>query len=203
MRTGVAAGQPAGRSGGEAVTRKGRLGNAPGEDVTLTPPEIWERLGQVPDQGKALFDPCPHPRPEADALEGEIWDPGFRNVGYLNAPFSDLYPWQRKAVRSAMAGHPFISLVPARTSQPMWRCLASAASMIAFWCGTENERGPGYLSRRVRFLSKDGSRMAGAPFDTVLFLLSDDLFYRERFERAFSDVATVVALRPHRNRGPM
>lgn len=180
------------------MTRKGRLGNTPGEDITLTPPEIWERLGKIPDTGHALFDPCPHPRPVADALEGEIWDVGFRNVGYVNAPFSDLYPWQRKVVRTALAGHTMVSLVPARTSQPFWRALSNASAMVAYWCGTEGARGPGYLSRRVRFLNKEGQRMSGAPFDTAIFLLTRDPIHRDRFLEAFADVATVVQIRPPR-----
>lgn len=64
---------------------------------------------------------------------------------------------------------------------------------MAYWTG-DKDRG-GKLSRRIRFLDAQGKRQAGAPFDAALFLLSNDVLCRSRFEAAFSDVATIARVR--------
>lgn len=171
------------------MPRKGKLGNAPGSDVHLTPPEIWERV--MATLGKIVRDPCPHPRPDGHcALEGGPWEGPF----YLNPPFSDLDAFCEKAARSAEG----IVLVPCRTSQPYWGTLTRAASVVAYWTG-DRDRG-GKLPRRIRFLDAFGVRQPGAPFDAALFLLSESRGTQGAFIDAFSDVATVVRLHSPRLR---
>lgn len=178
------------------MTRHGKLGNAPGSDVHQTPLEVWDRVFYVAD-GKDVFDPCPHPFVQ-DALDPEfLWDPGPRGVNYVNPPFTLLEQFATKARETARMGHTGIQLVPCRSSQPYWGILAGVASRIAFWTGnghTVDRKDPHYLPRRLRFLDANGKRQAGAPFDTALFLLSNDAIHQARFEYAFADVATVVHL---------
>jgi hypothetical protein len=164
----------------------------PGSDVHLTPPEVWDRV-QAVEPGATWFDPCPHPWTVCGL--SNVWGDG---PTYVNPPFSDLLRWAARAHEAGARGETVVVLVPVRTSQPYWSRLAMSASDIAFWTGDKDHGGK--IPRRVRFLRPDGTRQAGAPFDTALFLLSNDLVHRERFERAFGDVATVVRLRPHRAR---
>lgn len=196
------------------MTRKGKLGNAPGADDHLTPLEILERVRRV---ARIDLDPCGNPDAlivtrEHDATDfwgGEHTDglaqdwslyvkPGYDShagLFYANPPFSDIHPWVKKALETARQGHTGIVLVPCRTSQPYWATLCENAAAIAFWEGTADyiKRGqPGYLPRRVRFLRPDGTRQAGAPFDTALFLLTQRPTHLVRFVRAFGDVATIV-----------
>jgi hypothetical protein len=171
------------------VPRRGKLGNSPGDDVHLTPPEIWERVERVSGR---VFDPCPHPF-TVDGLTCGPWALQPGDVAYVNPPFSDLERWSRRSADHGAAGDTVVVLVPARTSQPYWTVLCSASSDIAFWTGDRDHGGK--LGRRVRYLNRDGVRQAGAPFDTALFLMTTSLDHRSRFRAAFSDVATIVALR--------
>lgn len=173
------------------MPRRGRLGNDPGSDVHLTPPEIWQRVGQVADG--PVLDPCPHPFVK-DTL-GDPWEPS--HLAYVNPPFTALEAFSRKAVETMERGYSVIVLVPCRSSQPFWSVLCDAASHVAFWDGNADytrKKDPGYLPRRIRFLRPDGTRQAGAPFDAALFLLSYQKPIRVRFEYAFVDVATIARL---------
>ena len=167
------------------------MGNAPGEDVTLTPPEIWERLERVPGPGGSLWDPCPHPWTR-DGLTEE-WPHAPGQVDYCNPPFSALHAWSSRCGEYAERGRTVIALVPCRTSQPYWRVLNEHANTVAYWTGDKDIGGA--IPRRIRFLTRDGRRMAGAPFDAALFLLTTDLEHRARFRAAFADVSTIVTLR--------
>jgi len=178
------------------VTRKGSMGAKPGADVYLTPPEVWARLHQVVPEtapGGGWWDPCPHPRPAADAVEA-CW-PTDRAI-YMNPPFSDLERFSAKAASHSQAGlmrgvwTPLVVLVPVRTSQPYWRTLCSKASLIAFWTGDKDQGGT--IPRRMRFLGPTGQRLAGAPCDVALMMLTWGASDRSNFVHAFEDVATIV-----------
>lgn len=173
------------------MVRHGRMGNAPGEDVTLTPPEIWERLERI---GGGVYDPCPHPRPEGwDGLTAP-WVIPTGQVGYANPPFSGLLAWSFKAsVEHHTNYRSVVVLVPCRTSQPYWALLHRNACTVAYWTGDKDHGGK--LPRRIRFLDKTGKRMPGAPFDAALFLMSSNEEHRARFAAAFQDVATIVRLK--------
>jgi hypothetical protein len=179
------------------------MGNGPGSDVHLTPPEIWARLARVAGEGH-LFDPCPHPWvidgvAGVDGLgEDWPWQPG--QVDYTNPPFSALLDWTVQAIDHARMGRTGVVLVPVRSSQPYWARLVGYADTVAYWRGTTdaNTVDPAtgtVLARRVRFMDANGERQSGAPFDTALFLLTEDQIHRERFCEAFGDVATISRLR--------
>jgi hypothetical protein len=172
------------------VARRGKLGNAPGSDVHLTPPEIWERLDRI---APAWFDPCPHPY-EEDGL-ASVWPDA---PTYVNPPFSDLEPWAEKVCREAWARFanrdgtrkwaPMVALVPVRPSQPYFGRLLMLCNAVALWTGDKDQGGT--LGRRVRFLDAAGKRQAGAPFDTAIFYFGSAP--RATFMAAFRDVAKVV-----------
>lgn len=84
------------------MPRRGKLGNAPGNDVHLTPPEVWDRVWSV--GGGVVYDPCPHPF-RADALGPEPWDITLGRIGYVNPPFSNIEAFADKSVVTAERGH--------------------------------------------------------------------------------------------------
>ena len=158
-----------------------------GSDVHLTPPEILDRLHVV---SRDWYDPCPHPRGDVDGL-----DCGWPEEipAYVNPPFSNLGGWTSAVISHADRGGDVVLLVPARTSQTYWTKAMRAAAAVHFWTGN-TDRG-GKIGRRVRFLSPDGKRQAGAPFDVALFTFSRSERFVWSVTCAIGDVTQTVPLR--------
>lgn len=97
-------------------------------DEWETPPKLFAELN---DEFRFNFDPCctienkktrygwPQPGPDGLLMH---WGVGLTTRAFVNPPYSDIYPWFKKAAEEIGSGRCEIAvfLVPSRTGTKWW-----------------------------------------------------------------------------------
>ena len=80
-----------------------------------TPDDVMEQIEKLFNEGKPMYDPCPH-NPTKDGLEGD-WE---GDVCYVNPPYKNVTPWLKKGLAQMRKGKKIIFLIPARCDVEWW-----------------------------------------------------------------------------------
>ena len=127
-----------------------------GNDLSMTPLEI---LHDIRLEFGEFFDPCPANWDGSfDGLEIE-----WKNVNFVNPPYSNIAAWAKKCEQEWMKGKTVIMLIPPRTCTKYFHNHIDNKAELRFFRG------------RLKFLNPDTKKpMNTAPFPSMLVIYRGD-----------------------------